>query len=114
MNQKQHDENSLAARSNHCTNQRLLDFKQGLGLPYPFREILLALDLYVRTGELNAPLTHMPQVVYHNEEHKTILVRYLDQGKQKNFFVGPPLTAHQIEAANKQWIDTETTELEGN
>lgn len=114
MNQKQRNTNSRAAHSAHCTKQQLPDFDEDVSLLDLFQPILLALTLYIRTGELTAPLTHIPQVVYHKEGKMTILVCYLCQGKQENFFVGPPLTSQQIEAANKDWIDTDTTELEGN
>lgn len=53
-------------------------------------------------------------MIYHDEGHKTILVRHLYDGKHLNFFIGLPLSPQQIEAANKEWIDTETTALEGN
>jgi len=114
MNQKQCNKNSPAAQGDHCTNQQLPDFEEDVDLLDLFQPILLALNLYIRTGELTAPLTHIPQVVYHEEGRMTILVRYLCQGKQENFFVGPPLTPQRMEAANKEWIDTDTTELEGN
>lgn len=117
MNQKQRNRNRPAARGVHCTNQQQQQpghEQQDAELPDWFQPVFVALNVYVRTGELTAPLAHIPQVIYHDEVNKTILVRHIYEGEQLNFFIGLPLTAQQIEAADKEWIDAETNALEGN
>ena len=103
MNQRQHNKISPESCVNHSTAVQRPASTQNRDLSHQFLPRLFAMSLYARSGELTAPLSHIPEPVYDDDGHQTILVRYLDQGVQKNFFFGTPLTPQQIEAANKEW-----------
>jgi hypothetical protein len=53
-------------------------------------------------------------VLFDDKGHKTILVRHLHEGKQKNFCIGWALSPQQIEAANKEFFEPETNAMKGN
>jgi hypothetical protein len=114
MNQNQHNDTQPAARGAHCTNQHQQPELEQAFFQLDWFLLFKAMNLYATTGELTAPLTHIPQVIYDDDGHKTILVRHLCEGKQQNFFIGWPLNPQQIEAANKEWIDTEINVQGGN
>ena len=83
-------------------------------MPDWFLPVFVAVKLFAKTNELTAPLTHAPQRFFHDDGYKTLVVRHRYKGKQDTFLVGWPLSPQQMEAANKEWIDTEITALESN
>lgn len=113
MNQKQRKKNRTAAHDAYCAHLQLgyeQDFFQ-LDWAQPVFE---ALNRYATSCELTAPLTLPPQVLFDDKGHKTILVRHLHEGKQKNFCIGWPLSPQQIEAANEEFGEPETNAMKGN
>lgn len=115
MNDIQRKKDRVADHGSYLMNARVqLGHEQDFFELDWVQPVFFALDQYATSGQLTAPLTLPPQVVFDAKGHKTILVRHLHKGKQKNFCIGWQLSPQQIDAANQEFAEPEINTMEDN
>jgi hypothetical protein len=126
MNQKQKQKQTMkklqAQSASLRTNQQQasvsieydLSLEQAHG-PFDWVEVTMeALGRYLFAGELTAPMTHTPKMMFDSAGRQSTLVRICHQGKYQNVCFGQPISPEQREEADEFFAEPKLTILKGN
>lgn len=123
MNQKSNKtmKKMLTQSMSRTTQQQAsLAFEEELGIeeaPDPFGWVegtLAALGRYLFAGEITAPMTHRPKMMFNEAGNRSILVRCLYQGQHETVCIGQPLSPKQLEESREFFAQPETNVQKGN